>query len=319
MKTYLLDLKAGENVEEFFLLKSLNIKTANNGNKYADMVLCDKTGDAVGKLWDLNKENLLVVEQLKEREIVKVRGAVTEWNGAKQIKVLLIRKTNEKDVVELGDFVKASPFDGNIMYQYIWDQVDGMKDEDYKIITKALLEIHKERLLYYPAAVKNHHAEMGGLLYHIQRMLDHGENVCRVYPLLQEDLLKCGIILHDIAKLDEIDADQYGMAEKYTVEGQLLGHIIQGIKMIDKTCQELEIPREKQILLEHMILTHHYEPEFGSPKKPLFPEAEMLHYLDIIDARMYDMENALRNVEEGNFTEKVWTLENRRLYKPKDM
>ena len=100
------------------------------------------------------------------------------------------------------------------------------------------------------------------------------------------------------------------------MEGQLLGHIAQGVKMIDKLADELGISEEKAIMLEHMILSHHYEPEFGSPKRPMFPEAELLHYLDIFDARIFDMEEALKPVAPGDFSDKVWTLENRRVYKP---
>ena len=96
----------------------------------------------------------------------------------------------------------------------------------------------------------------------------------------------------------------------------MLGHIIQGVKTIDRMTLELGFPREKAIMLEHMILAHHYEPEFGSPKKPLFPEAELLHYLDILDARMFDMEAALEATAEGEFSDKVRTLDNRKLYKP---
>ena len=96
----------------------------------------------------------------------------------------------------------------------------------------------------------------------------------------------------------------------------MLGHIVQGVKLLDKETERLGFPREKAIMLEHMILSHHYEPEFGSPKKPLFPEAELLHYLDILDARMFDMEDALVGVEPGEFSTRVWTLENRKIYKP---
>ena len=192
----------------------------------------------------------------------------------------------------------------------------GLEDPDYRRISLKLLEKYEAPLLYFPAATKNHHSEMGGLLYHVLRMLQNAEAMCGVYSILNPDLLKCGVILHDIAKLEEIDADQYGMADRYTFEGQMLGHIVQGIKIVDRVSEELEMPQEKRILLEHMLLSHHYEPEFGSPKKPLFAEAEILHYLDIIDARMYDMENALKNVEAGEFSEKIWTMDNRKLYKP---
>ena len=189
-------------------------------------------------------------------------------------------------------------------------------DEDLKRLCLKTLEDNKEKLLYWPAASKNHHAEFAGLLYHMKRMLDGGKAMCEVYgDMLDKDLLLCGVILHDMEKINEIESDENGIASSYSFEGQLLGHIVQGVKSIEKNCEELGIDEEKKIMLEHMILSHHYEPEFGSPKRPLFPEAEMLHYLDIIDARMYDMEDALRNVEPGEFSERVWTLDNRRIYK----
>ena len=100
------------------------------------------------------------------------------------------------------------------------------------------------------------------------------------------------------------------------MEGQLLGHIVMGVKYLDRLTEELGFPREKALMLEHMVLSHHYEPEYGSPKKPLFPEAEVLHYLDILDARMFDMFDALASTEPGEFSDRVWTLDNRRLYKP---
>lgn len=319
MKTYLADLTPGENVEDFFILKSLVIRTANNGNKYGDLILADKTSEMVTKIWDLNKDVLPVVNDLREKDIVKIRGVVNEWNGTKQLKVLRIRKRTEEDPIDLEDFIKASPIPGKEMYERVLAFAQDIKDQDYREIATALLEKNKDRLLYFPAAAKNHHAEMGGLLYHVLRMLQNAEGMCSVYSILNPDLLKCGVILHDIAKLDEIDADQYGMADRYTFEGQMLGHIVQGIKMIDRVSEEVKLPREKQILLEHMLLSHHYEPEFGSPKKPLFAEAEILHYLDIIDARIYDMENALKNVEAGEFSEKIWTMDNRKLYKPLEL
>ena len=169
--------------------------------------------------------------------------------------------------------------------------------------------------MYYPAAQKNHHAELGGLLYHMKRMLMTGERVCEVYTNLNRDLVLAGVILHDMEKLNEIVAESDGIATGYSFEGQLLGHIIQGVKSIDKLTLELDFPREKAIMLEHMILAHHYEPEFGSPKRPLFPEAEVLHYLDILDARMFDMEEGLKGVSDGEFGDRVWPLDNRRLYK----
>lgn len=149
----------------------------------------------------------------------------------------------------------------------------------------------------------------------MKRMLMTGLRVCEVYPILDRDLVAAGVIIHDIEKLNEIESNKYGVSPGYSFEGQMLGHIVQGIKYIDRLAAELGIPDEKAVMLEHMILSHHYEPEFGSPKKPLFPEAEVLHYLDILDARMFDMEEALRGLEPGEFSDRIWILDNRRIYK----
>jgi 3'-5' exoribonuclease len=170
--------------------------------------------------------------------------------------------------------------------------------------------------MYYPAASKNHHAEFAGLLYHMKRMLMAGQGLCQVYTDLNRDLVCAGVIVHDIQKIFEIQSDENGVSPGYSFEGQLLGHIVMGIKYMDRLTEELGFPREKAIMLEHMILSHHYEPEFGSPKRPLFPEAEVLHYLDILDARMYDMYSALETTDPGMFSDRIWTLDNRRLYKP---
>ena len=116
-------------------------------------------------------------------------------------------------------------------------------------------------------------------------------------------------------KLNEIESNEYGVSPGYSVEGQLLGHIVQGVKTIDRYALEVGLSKEKALMLEHMIVSHHMEPEFGSPKKPMFPEAELLHYLDMVDAKMFDYEEALKGIKPGEFSEKVRTLDGRRLYK----
>lgn len=216
------------------------------------------------------------------------------------------------------DFVKAAPEKPEDMYDYIVAAAESMEDKDLKNLCMKLLTDNRDKLMYYPAAQKNHHAQLGGLLYHMKRMLMTGQRVCEVYTNLNRDLVSTGVIIHDMEKLNEIESGPDGIATGYSFEGQMLGHIIQGVKSIDRLTLELDFPREKAIMLEHMILAHHYEPEFGSPKKPLFPEAEVLHYLDILDARMFDMHSALEATEAGSFSDRVWTLDNRKLYKPSE-
>ena len=313
---YIKDLVKDQEITEFFMAKTIAVKVGANGKQYLDLVLCDKTGDITAKKWDVSDSEYPILKAIEDKSIVKIKCLVTEWAGQLQLRVQRIRVANEEDNQQMIDFVKAAPEEPQEMYDYILNVAQSMEDEDLKKLTTKLLTDNKEKLLYYPAAQKNHHAQLGGLLYHMKRMLMTGERICQVYTNLNKDLVCTGVIIHDMEKLNEIESGTDGIATGYSFEGQMLGHIIQGIKSIDKITLELGIPREKAIMLEHMILSHHYEPEFGSPKKPLFPEAELLHYLDILDARMFDMKAALDATQPGEFSDRVWTLDNRKLYKP---
>jgi len=319
MKNYFVSqFNTGEEITDFFMIKNIAIKTGSNKKQYLDVLLGDASGEVSSKKWDIADEEISGLGRLEAGNIVKVHGKVTEWNGLKQLTILRIRKYGADDDIEISDFIKAAPEPPEEMYTYIMEQACSIGDNDLKTLCVGTLEEYKNKLMYYPAAQKNHHAEMAGLLWHIKRMLMSGEKLCDVYTKLDKDLVMAGVILHDIQKMNEICSNQYGISDGYSFEGQLLGHIVQGIKVLDVKMAELGFPEEKKIMVEHMILSHHYEPEYGSPKRPLFPEAELLHYLDIIDARLYDMEDALEKTQPGDFSDRIWTLENRRIYRRKD-
>ena len=313
---YVALLKKDEELVDFFSVKSIAVRIGSNKKQYLDLLLADKTGTITAKKWDIADTELPALNEIKDGDLIKIKAIVTDWNGMKQLKVQKLRKAAAQDNLERSDFVKSAPEKGQDMYDYIYQVAAGITDADFQRITLHLLESNKTKLIYYPAAAKNHHAEMSGLLYHMKRMLMMTERYCQVYPALDHNLLAAGVIIHDIEKLSELIADSDGVVSEYSTEGKLLGHLIQGIKTIDRLALELNIPEEKAILLQHMILTHHYEPEFGSPKRPMFPEAELLHFLDIADARLYDMEDALLGVDPGGFSDRVRTLEQRMLYKP---
>ncbi|MDF2655237.1 MAG: hypothetical protein K0R19_1711 [Bacillota bacterium] len=313
---YIGQLRTDDEIQDFFMVKTIAIKVGSNKKQYLDLLLCDRTGEITAKKWDVADTELPALNEIAESSLVKVKANVTEWNGMRQLRVQKLRKSVPEDDLELADFIKAAPEKADDMYLFLLEKAEEMKDEDLRRLCVRVLEDNQEKLMYYPAAAKNHHAELAGLLYHVKRMLMTAERVCEVYTNLNKDLVMAGVILHDMEKINEIEADTLGMASGYSFEGQMLGHLIQGIKSIDRLAEELGIGKEKAVMLEHMILSHHYEPEFGSPKKPLFPEAEMLHYLDMIDARMYDMHEALEATSQGDFSDRVWTLDNRKLYKP---
>lgn len=312
---YISNIKKDQEVMDFFMVKTIAVKLGSNKKQYLDLLLGDKSGEISAKKWDVSDDELPSLNNIKEGEIVKIRASVTEWNGLKQFRVMRIRKKALDDTVDFSDFIKTAPEPSEEMYDYIMGKAENFADQDLKNLCIRVLQENREKLMYYPAAQKNHHAQRGGLLYHIKRMLMSGEQLCQVYDGLNADLVMAGVILHDIEKINEIESNELGISTGYSFEGQMLGHLIQGIKVLDRLTEELNFPKEKAIMLEHMILSHHYEPEFGSPKKPLFPEAELLHYLDIIDARMFDMYDALDKTEPGTFSDRVWTLDNRKVYK----
>lgn len=313
---YIADFKTDEEITDFFIIKTIALKLGSNKKQYLDLLVADSTGEVTAKKWDISDSELPSINEIKDGDIVKIKAVVTQWNGLKQLRVMKVRKKVDNDPIELMDLIKAAPERAEDMYEYIYKRAEDMEDKHLKAICIKLLDENKERLMYYPAAQKNHHAQLAGLLYHIKRMLMNGERMCQVYTNVNADLVAAGVILHDMEKLNEIDSNELGISTGYSFEGQLLGHLVQGIKSIEKVADEIGMPKEKTIMLEHMILTHHYEPEFGSPKKPMFPEAEILHYLDIIDARMFDMADALQGVQPGEFSDRVWTLDNRKIYKP---
>ncbi len=305
-------LKAGDAAEGFFLLKQADGKTGSNGKRYLDLIVADDSGEMGSKLWDCkNGEEEIYIQH----SLVKIRGKVDEWQGRLQLKVEKIRLALPEDNVKLADFVPSAPIEAETMLTELKAAIAAIGQEDIRRLVTHLVGQFEAQLIYYPAAKQNHHSIRSGLLYHVLTMLTMAQKVAEVYPLLNKDLLTAGVILHDLAKIEEMDAGELGLVNAYTIEGEMLGHIVQGIKLVDRAAEATGANPEVAMVLQHMILSHHYEPEFGSPKRPMVPEAEILHYLDLMDARMYDMGKVLSGVEAGQLTEKVWLLHNRRLYK----
>jgi 3'-5' exoribonuclease len=311
---YVAQLRTDEEITEYFLVREIAVKIGSNKKQYLDVLLADKSGEVYAKKWDIADEEHEGLSRIKPGDIIKVKAVVTEWNNAKQLKISRIRNVGPEDALDRGDFYKAAPEQSEEMFDYILNRAKALGDVHLRDISLHFLTANRERLLYYPAASKNHHAQFAGLLYHMKRMLMMAERYCEVYTNLNRDLLLTGVILHDMEKLNEMKSDENGVVSEYTFEGILLGHLIQGVVAVDHAAEALKIPTEKKIMLEHMILSHHYEPEYGSPKRPLFPEAEALHYLDMVDAKMFDMEEAMFGAAPGGFSDRVWTLNNRRIY-----
>lgn len=306
-------LEVGKKADGFFIIKSFDCKTTNSNNKkYLDFTLGDKTGEINAKLWECGdgEEN-----KFSQNMLVKVRGSVVSWQNSVQLKIEKMRSVLPEDNVSVEDFVPTAPYEAQYMYDEVQKYISKIKNQDIKNIINCIIDKSGDKLFTFPAAKKNHHSVRSGLLYHVMSMLHTGEKISEVYTFLNTDLIYGGVILHDMAKIQEMDASDLGIVSDYTVEGQLLGHIIQGVKLVEDASAEVNADKEITMLLQHMILSHHYEPEYGSPVKPMFPEAEILHYLDIIDARMYDMKKAFDETKEGSLSDRIWSLENRKVYK----
>lgn len=307
----------GHQIEDRYLVRAAEIRDGNNGKRHLYMTLGDATGDIQAVKWSLTPDEFTAYSKIEPGMVISIAGRCRDYRGQNQLNIDVIKGQAREDSYERSDLFKSAPEKPEDMYAYIIGKINDFEDEELKRLCLSFYESEKDRLMYYPAAMSNHHAEYAGLLYHVKRMMMMGERACEVYTNLNRDLLLAGVALHDIEKLDELESDENGVVPEYTLEGKMLGHLVMGVEVIGERCKELGIDDEKCLLLQHMSLSHHYEPEFGSPKKPLFPEAEMLHYLDMTDAKMFDMEDALSNVEPGGFSERVYTLDNRKLYKSK--
>ena len=298
----------GQMFEGFLLVKAAEQRTSSNGSKYLDMTLGDVSGEVNAKMWDGTAAAPGV------GKVIRLRGMMLEYNGKPQLRVDKFRLALENDKFDMSMLMPCAPEPPQNMMDYILNRADAIVDKELKALVLLRLEQAGDKIYYYPAAQKLHHAERSGLLHHTRTMLRTAQALCEIYPQLDGDLLAAGVILHDLCKLEELSADEMGVVSEYTVEGQLLGHLVQGVSALGRAAEKLGTRKELVLMLQHMILSHHDLPEYGSPRRPMFPEAEVLHIIDLLDARMFEMDYALKNTAPGGFTERIWSLE-RKLYK----
>ncbi len=298
-------------VEGFCIIKNIDVKTSARGDSYLDMTLSDKDGEINAKLWRYSKE---IHGEYTANALVKIRGTISPYNGVDQLKIDKIRPAMDSDNVDPSDFVKTALYNGEEMFNELYALAQGFKDEDLNKIVSAILEDNRLKLLYWPAAFKLHHALRGGLLFHTLSIVRLAQKVCTIYPFVDEELLISGAILHDIAKLCEFEVADTGIATGYSVEGNLLGHLAMGASVIERYAEKLGIEKQTAILLEHMCLSHHGEPEFGAAVRPMFIEAELLSELDLMDSRIFEMKEAVLSTANQDFSARLWAMDNRKLY-----
>lgn len=297
--------------EGFLLVRTSEQRASANGSRYLDMTLCDRTGDINAKLWDG------AFAPPKVGSIVKVRALVTEYNGRLQLRVNRLRDAEEADEVDISMLVPCAPYPPQEMLSQVHAAIDEMKNEKLQKLVRELLAMAGDDLIYFPAAQRLHHAERSGLLHHTTTMLRGARQMLEVYPWLDRDLLIAGVIAHDLSKIREMKSDEAGNVNDYTTEGLLLGHLVRGVTQVREAARRVGLDESEEyvLLLEHMVISHHGEAEYGSPRMPMFPEAEMLHWLDVLDARMNEMNGIVKRTPAGAFSEKIWSLD-RRVYHP---
>ena len=242
--------------------------------------------------------------------MVKIRGEVSEYLCTLQITVSQIRLASENDVYDLKALVPVAPIDVAQELEQVENLVASIQDPDYRAICQAMLRRHTAAFQKIPAAKSVHHGFLSGLLMHTGQMLRIADFLAGLYAdTLNRSLLLAGTLLHDFSKETEFTFSQLGLVTGYSVQGELLGHLVMGAQEVARTAEELGIPQEKSLLLQHMILSHHGEPEFGAAVRPVCAESELLSYIDMIDSRMEIYREAFQQLSPGQFSGRIFALD----------
>jgi 3'-5' exoribonuclease len=300
-KRYISELSEGDRVVSHFLVQSKQLLATKAGKPYISLILQDKTGSISAKLWD---NALEFNDTFKSNDVVKVDGNVELYNKELQLVVRRLRPS-EPSEIELSDYLRKSDHNVEDMFLELMTYVESIENPPLK----ALLEgfFHDDSLAKKfkasPAARNIHHVHVGGLLEHTLSTARMCEYLTTHYEGLDADLLITMAILHDIGKVNELEVTP---SINYTEEGNLLGHIVIGIQMIDeKIAQIPNFPPKLRLLIEHMMLSHHGQSDFGSPRPPMFLEAEILHRADDLDVKVDIIKRAL---SEDRNPESAWTV-----------
>jgi 3'-5' exoribonuclease len=308
---YICDCVRNENkiVTSNFVVVSKQIKPKKSGEPYLALTLGDRSGHLEAKMWDNVGEVLNAFEQ---DDFLKVKGLVNKYKNRFQLTIHKLRKLGESEI-EFSDYLPKTTRNIDELWQTLTDFVASFRDPHLKSLVQAFMSDPEIATAYRnaPAAKTLHHAYIGGLLDHVVSLFRSCDLVCRNYPQVNRDLLLTGVFLHDIGKIHELT---YNRSFSYTTRGQLLGHMIIELEMLQaKLALSPGFPGELKTLIEHLIISHHGEYEFGSPKLPMFPEALLLHYMDDLDSKMEAMR---AHFEREADLESSWTSYNPSLGRP---
>ena len=300
------ELRPGDSFTGFYILKNVFNKVTNTGKPYLACSLADASRMVEAKVWDYSGP----VGPADEGKVVKIQGQMQEYKGAPQVKVERIRLATDQDSYDLSLLVPVAPMDLDGAYARVAGLIETLEDADYRAVCLEFLRRHGEGFRRMPAAKSVHHSFLSGLLMHTSNMLKIADFLAGLYAdIIDRSLLLTGTLLHDFAKEQEFCFSGLGMVTDYSLSGQLVGHLVMGAQEAAQCAQELGIPEEKSLLLQHMILSHHGEPEFGAAVRPQCAEAELLSEIDLIDSRMEIYAEALQGLPAGTFSSRIFALD----------
>src|SRR3979490_2728829 len=284
---FICDCSQQENkvITSTFVVVSKQVKPKKTGELYLALTLGDRTGQVEAKMWDNVEEFIDVLEQ---DDFLKVKGLVNKYKNRFQLTIHKLRRMEEGDI-DFTDYLPKTTKDIGELWRTLTEFVATFQNPHLKSLVELFMADSEiaERYRNAPAAKTLHHAYIGGLLDHVVSLFRSCDLMSQNYPQVNRDLLLTGAFLHDIGKIQELT---YNRAFSYSTRGQLLGHMIIELEMLQAKLAQLPgFPEELKTLLEHMIISHHGQYDFGSPKLPMFPEALMLHYLDDLDSKMESM------------------------------
>jgi 3'-5' exoribonuclease len=294
-KRFISDLQENERCDSSFLVKSKTLGKTRSGNPFLKIRLGDQTGETEGRIWDRALE---FDQDFSVNDVVRVRARVERYQDKLQLNISDIERVDPEEV-DPTLFLATGPHDVNELWQQFQDLAKQVKNQHLQRLVKSFLSDRAfvEQMKQAPAAKSMHHAYLGGLLEHTVSVARLLGRICDHYPRLDRDLLITAAILHDIGKLEEFS---YQMHLDYTDAGRLLGHVVLGVQRVQEKIDKLEgFPPTLSLTLQHLMVSHHGEYEFGAPKRPKTPEAFALHYADDLDAKMNHLASLLDNEKES--------------------
>lgn len=298
------------NIQGQYIVSNMSKGVNASGTPYLNIDLKDASGTISGKKWEIRPGD---EEMFSIGNVLLISGDVVKYKESLQFKIIEARPLEESEI-DINRFVAKPPVEEKELRNRFDTYVSSIKNKDCKALLDYFINKYQNKIYVYPAAVSIHHEYKCGFLMHVTTMANIAEHLCSIYPDIDRDILITGILLHDVGKMLELEGP---LVFKYSTEGKLLGHISIMVGELRIASQELGLTSEVPLLLEHMVLSHHGEAEFGSPIPPLTKEALLLSLIDNLDSKMVLLQKSLDSIEPGEFTSKIFALNNRSYYKPK--